>query len=503
MEGTQGGSNAPAPFLTKTYDLVDDPSSNHVVSWSDTGCSFVVWDPTEFAKEMLPMYFKHNNFSSFVRQLNTYIGNKSKWGLNCEADKWTNLVLEKGSLKMMENSINTSFDWQSQSSGFICVAYMVGPHWKGFRDMLPCWGWISESRMVTAAKRSSIIGVIALGFRKIDPEQWEFANEEFLRGGRHLLKKIHRRKPIHSHSMQNHEYSSVPLSETEREEYEKKINRLNHDKSLLELELQRHQRENLEFDYQIQILQEQLQKMEHQQKQYTSFLAQLLQKPGLASILVQKSEIHNKKRRLLTSSQFPDDFKMEILNLNTQNENLDFLHGIGEAMPEEVNDIGLLSQASPIIVTEIQDPGMNSRPCSPRSRLSSPNSMNVSSPEVVGSANFLDILAITSTCHNVDFRPKSSGIDMNSKPDSAPAAEALKEMVQEMKNAEPAAANDMFWEQCLTETPGLDDAQEVQSERGDSDGGVSNTNPAIQKKLWWNTDVDNFTNQIGRLTPAS
>ncbi|CAL8133832.1 unnamed protein product [Prunus armeniaca] len=437
MEGTQGGSNAPAPFLTKTYDLVDDPSSNHVVSWSDTGCSFVVWDPTEFAKEMLPMYFKHNNFSSFVRQLNTY------------------------------------------------------------------------------------------GFRKIDPEQWEFANEEFLRGGRHLLKKIHRRKPIHSHSMQNHEYSSVPLSETEREEYEKKINRLNHDKSLLELELQRHQRENLEFDYQIQILQEQLQKMEHQQKQYTSFLAQLLQKPGLASILVQKSEIHNKKRRLLTSSQFPDDFKMEILNLNTQNENLgtistpiikldqlekmesslnfweDFLHGIGEAMPEEVNDIGLLSQASPIIVTEIQDPGMNSRPCSPRSRLSSPNSMNVSSPEVVGSANFLDILAITSTCHNVDFRPKSSGIDMNSKPDSAPAAEALKEMVQEMKNAEPAAANDMFWEQCLTETPGLDDAQEVQSERGDSDGGVSNTNPAIQKKLWWNTDVDNFTNQIGRLTPAS
>lgn len=74
MEGSQGGSGgAPAPFLTKTYDLVDDPSSNHMVSWSDSGSSFVVWDPTEFAKEMLPMYFKHNNFSSFVRQLNTYV----------------------------------------------------------------------------------------------------------------------------------------------------------------------------------------------------------------------------------------------------------------------------------------------------------------------------------------------------------------------------------------------------------------------------------------------
>lgn len=73
MDGSQGGSNAPAPFLSKTYDLVDDPSTNHVVSWSETGGSFVVWDPTEFAKDLLPMYFKHNNFSSFVRQLNTYV----------------------------------------------------------------------------------------------------------------------------------------------------------------------------------------------------------------------------------------------------------------------------------------------------------------------------------------------------------------------------------------------------------------------------------------------
>ncbi|KAL8230919.1 hypothetical protein R6Q57_000697 [Mikania cordata] len=62
----------PAPFLTKTYQLVDDPTTDHIVSWGEDDTTFVVWRPPEFARDLLPNYFKHNNFSSFVRQLNTY-----------------------------------------------------------------------------------------------------------------------------------------------------------------------------------------------------------------------------------------------------------------------------------------------------------------------------------------------------------------------------------------------------------------------------------------------
>ena len=63
----------PPPFLTKTFEAVDDPTTNHIVSWSTSGASFVVWDPHAFSRGLLPRYFKHNNFSSFVRQLNTYV----------------------------------------------------------------------------------------------------------------------------------------------------------------------------------------------------------------------------------------------------------------------------------------------------------------------------------------------------------------------------------------------------------------------------------------------
>ncbi|XP_022154662.1 heat stress transcription factor A-2a-like [Momordica charantia] len=63
----------PPPFLRKTFEMVEDPETDLVVSWSEARNSFIVWDSHELSKSLLPKYFKHCNFSSFIRQLNTYV----------------------------------------------------------------------------------------------------------------------------------------------------------------------------------------------------------------------------------------------------------------------------------------------------------------------------------------------------------------------------------------------------------------------------------------------
>lgn len=64
-------SDDPPMFLEKTYDMLEN-CAPEIACWSAGGDSFIVKKPLEFAETIIPVYFKHKNFSSFVRQLNFY-----------------------------------------------------------------------------------------------------------------------------------------------------------------------------------------------------------------------------------------------------------------------------------------------------------------------------------------------------------------------------------------------------------------------------------------------
>ncbi|XP_010444038.1 PREDICTED: heat stress transcription factor B-2a-like [Camelina sativa] len=121
----------PTPFVTKTYNLVEDSSINEVISWNEDGSSFIVWNPTDFAKDLLPKHFKHNNFSSFVRQLNTYGFKK------VVPDRWefSNDYFKRGEKRLLREiqrrkittSHQTAVTAPSSSEQIIQTAVVVSP----------------------------------------------------------------------------------------------------------------------------------------------------------------------------------------------------------------------------------------------------------------------------------------------------------------------------------------------------------------------------------------
>jgi hypothetical protein len=56
-------------FLLKLYQILDKKEYSDIISWGDNGKYFIVKNLNAFSDTILPIYFKHNNFASFVRQV--------------------------------------------------------------------------------------------------------------------------------------------------------------------------------------------------------------------------------------------------------------------------------------------------------------------------------------------------------------------------------------------------------------------------------------------------
>ncbi|CAN1275827.1 Heat stress transcription factor A-3, partial [Linum perenne] len=134
----------------------------------------------------------------------------------------------------------------------------------------PCVAFrrFSESSFVTNCNQ---------GFRKVDADKWEFANEGFRQGQRHLLRNIQRRKSPQS-SQQQMISTHVGESGLERE-----VERLREEV----VDLQRQQRGAVQH---METVNKRIQDAEQKQKQMLSFLAKLFRNRAFLDRLKQSKE---------------------------------------------------------------------------------------------------------------------------------------------------------------------------------------------------------------------
>ena len=94
----QNKINKSESFLSKLYDILNDITYNEIIHWDTDGKRIIITDVINLCNTILPKFYKHHNYSSFVRQLNMYGFHKSK-GIIKSGEGYEHEKLTKNSTK--------------------------------------------------------------------------------------------------------------------------------------------------------------------------------------------------------------------------------------------------------------------------------------------------------------------------------------------------------------------------------------------------------------------
>uniref|UniRef100_A0ACD5U165 Uncharacterized protein n=1 Tax=Avena sativa TaxID=4498 RepID=A0ACD5U165_AVESA len=284
----------------------------------------------------------------------------------------------------------------------------------------------------------------------------------------HLLKNIHRRKPVHSHSLQN-QVNGAPLTDSERREFEEEIGRLKREKSVLLADLQRQAQQQGEIAWLMQSLEDRIAVMDRRQHNIVASVRDILHSRGgdVSGSALVETDHFSKKRRVPKIDFFAEEpaaaEEQQAAHPHIATEGM-FLVRTVNAEPFEKMELAMASLeklfqragdyasseemyssvASPALdLSDLQTAAMETsvdaqptdgqEPSSPAQLPESPG--YVQSPMLL----FGDIHQDTT------HRATTAEADMSSEVSTTDTETGV--------SHEPVAANDQFWERFLSDTP--------------------------------------------------
>ena len=153
-EINHSGSSHNSKFLIQLYEILEDENNENIIHWGEDGKYFVIENMYDFIEKILPKYYNHNNFASFVRQLNKYNFHKIKTSINENA--FQNNQFIKGKKDLISNILRKKKRKRDLEPGIENITSLVKYKKNNYLDDLNNLGKNYENKNNISFERHSL-----------------------------------------------------------------------------------------------------------------------------------------------------------------------------------------------------------------------------------------------------------------------------------------------------------------------------------------------------------